>query len=289
MPIPNPVDLDRCAPVGVGGLLSAACPLPDGWERGISFLDDACLQPSVMAECPTCPDLKPTQNVEYSTFLPVRLIQSVECSTMGGVDVPGMAGTALDQTIGYALAREMLTGQASARDANPNDDEWFGNPSLQCAATDLGDTFATIREAIGCLEAALGVATAGRPGVLLMGPQVALAAESVLVRDGARWSTFTGTRVIISPAFDGRAPGCIPDPDCDTEYPAPVAGDPLYIYAVPSVWAGTGRRDVLSDINRGTNSASARAEEIGLAAFSTCAVFAAASTAVTACTIERSL
>lgn len=271
-----PVDLERCVPSRAGGLLTAACPLPEDWERGVSFVDDACLSPTVMGECPTCPGLKPAQRASIATFKPYRIIAPVECSTFGGTDVDLLANRALDQTIEFGLARELLTGEASARDGG-------GNPSLQCSAIDLGADFDTVGGAFACVEAALAEATSGRSGYILVGPQLATLANKELVRDGSRWITRYGTRVVVSAGFDGRAPGCVDDPDCDTVYPGPAAGDPLYVYATAGLWAATGRRDVFGDINRATNTATARAEQIALATFSPCAVFAAASTAATAC------
>ena len=292
MAIPIPVELDRCTPAGAGGLLQGGCPLPEGWERGISFQDTACLLPTVMGECPTCSDLKPTQRADTVTFRPVSLITALECSTFGGIDVQQVASANLDETADYALAREMLTGQAALRDANPNAEGPAGNPSLQRDAIDLGPASAGPVEALGCLEQRLADATGGRNGYLLLGPEIALAlaAASVLLREGGRLITVTGTRVIVTGGFDGRAPLSSPadESPADPCEPwntsgAPLEGDELYMYATASVWSGVGLGRMLSDVDRQNNTASAREERIALSAFTPCATFAAGSGVTKAC------
>jgi hypothetical protein len=289
MGIPIPVELDRCTPAVVGGLLQGSCPLPEEWERGISFTDTACLLPTVMGECPTCSDLKSTQRLDTVTFRPVSLITALECSTFGGIDVQQVASTNLDETAGYALAREMLTGEASRRDANPNSEEPFGNPSLQSEAIDLGSTGNPFT-ALGCLEQAIAEMTGGRRGYLLMGPEVVdtIGQGQLLHREGGRLTTMTGTRIIIEAGFDGRAPG---DPDVSPGDPclpwnttgAPAVGDELYVYAVASLWAGVGAGRMLSDIDRANNTASAREERPAMVAFTPCATFAVGSGVMKAC------
>ena len=293
MAIPIPVELDRCTPAVVGGLLQGGCPLPAGWERGISFQDTACLTPTVMGECPpNCPDLKPTQRADTVTFRPVSLITAFECSTFGGIDVQAVASANLDETADYALAREMLTGQAARRDANPNVID-APNPSLQTHAINLGATFPNPVAALGCIEQALADTTGGRNGYILLGPEIALAlSDTVLVREGGRLLTMTGTRVIVSGGFDGRgpidSPGEISPADpCEpwNEFGGPAFGDQLYIYATASVWSGVGAPggNMRSDVNRRVNTASAREERGALSAFTPCATFAAGSGITKAC------
>lgn len=289
MATPIPVELDRCTPAVVGGLLQGACPLPQGWERGISFQDTACLLPTVMGECPTCSDLKPTQNAGTETFHPVSLITAFACSTFGGIDVQQVAVETLDETADYALAREMLTGQAALRDASPDHE---GNPSLQTHATDLGTAFTSPVAALGCLEQTLADATGGRNGYLLIGPEIALVLGElgVLLREGGRLITTTGTRVIVTGGFDGRAPIDSPDDESPADpcepwnsTGAPEQGDELYMYATASVWAGVGPGVMRSDVNRANNTAAAREERGALTAFTTCATFAAGSGVAKAC------
>lgn len=291
MAIPIPVDLVRCTPPVAGGFLQEACPLPQDWERGISFQDTACLTPTVMGECPTCPDLKPTQTAETATFRPVSLISAFRCSVMGGVDVQVIASQSMTETADYALARELLTGEASRRDANPNAiDGAGGNPSLQGSAVNLGDAFVDPVAAVGCLEQMLADTTGGRRGYLLVGPEIALqmAAFDVLVETAGRLSTPTGTRVIVDGGFDGRAPIESPgdeSPGCElwNTTGSPVMGDQLYMYAVSGLWAGVGAASMISDVNRRNNTAEARSEQIGLPVFAPCAVFAAGSSVEKAC------
>lgn len=255
------------------GLLTQALALPDGWLRGgIEFLDPNCLSPVVMGQCPSGEDLKPTQRAGSVAFRSYDLIQAVECSTMGGLDVSALAGTEGPRTASFALARELLTGAASVRDNQAGEE----NPSLVDEATDLGAEFTTVAASLGCLESRLNAANSGRGGVILasIGWATQALAERVLWRDGARWRTVTGSQVIIDAGFDGRGPG---------DVAAPAAGDALYAYATTAVWAGVGPADTFADVNRSINTSSARREQVAMAAFSTCAVFAAASTAATAC------
>lgn len=272
MPIPIPVDLDLGA--SVGGWLASARPLPAGWQRGISFPDTACLAPVSMGECPTGTNLKPGQRTDTATFRPYSVVMAVECTTIGGYDVETAAALGLEQTVDYAIAAELLTGAASARDVNP--DPGIPNPSLAGSAVDLGAAFSSVAGAVACLDQALMAATFGRGGVFLAGADMAtwLLDERVIWRDGARWRTASGNLVIVSAGFDGRAPGSATPPD---------PTDPLYLYATAGVWAGTDVYGQFSDVDRNVNTTTSRAEKIALAAFSPCAVFAAASTAATKC------
>ena len=185
----------------------------------------------------------------------------------------------------------MLTGQAALRDANPNAADPFGNPSLQRDAVDLGAGFAGPVQALGCLEQALADATGGLNGYLLLGPEItlALAAQSVLVREGGRLITMTGTRVIVTGGFDGRPPLASPSdesPDpCEpwNSTGAPIEGAELYMYVTASVWAGVGVGLMRADVDRANNTAEAREERIAMSAFTPCATFAAGSGVTKAC------
>lgn len=278
MPIPVPVELDQ--PLGGGGLLAQSRPLPAGWEKGIKFLDDSCLLPVVMGECPQGSNDKPTQRADAATFRPYETIMAVKCSTLDNrTDWDAVANVNLDRTRDDAIARELLTGDAAFRDMAGDSEP---NPALVTTATDLGETATTLAQALGCLESSLLTANGGRGATLLMPISVAYQAmvDSLLYRDGARWRTVTGATVIISAGFDGRVP--VTDPGASV---APTAGDKLYVYAVTDVYAGTGSRDTISDVNRSINDVNARAEEIALAAFGPCAVFAVG-TPVVACDLE---
>lgn len=284
MPIPIPVELDRVSVAVAGDFLSSANALPPGWQRGISFNDVSCLTPTVMGECPACPPgLKDAQRAEMATFRPVSLINAVECSTFGGIDVQATASASANVTAGYALARELLTGQAATRDANPNALEG-PNPSLQRDAMLIPGPTGP-QAALGCLEQALADATGGRRGVILMGPEIANMLWMVLIRNGSTITTVSGTRVIIDAGFDGRAPIGDDSPGDDSPGDcipwnttgAPQQGDELYIYGTSAVWAGIGTSQMLGDVDRQNNTATARDERIALAAFTPCATFAVGS------------
>lgn len=278
MPIPIPVELDW--PLAGSGLLAASRPLPEGWTRGVSFLDPSCTPPAVMGECPTDPDLKPVYRPGRATFRPVTLVQALTCTAANNLDLGGLSAAELDRTRDYALARELLTGEASARDAGPDSDP---NPSLIGEAVDMGDDFASVAGLFGCVEAAVNAANFGRGAVLFAPIELLTSAleASVVWRDGARWRTGNGATVVVSAGFDGRAPG--------DDSPAPAVGDPLYLYGSTAVWAGVGERTVLGDVDRAVNDVNARAEDVALAVFAPCVVFAGAATGVTNCYTETSV
>lgn len=277
MPTPVPVELDLGAPA-TGGLLASARTLPVGWQRGISFTDLACLAPVVMGECPSGVDLKPGQRADAATFRPISIIQAVECTVPGGFNTEAAAGLALLQTADFALSRELLTGEASFRDQNPNAVDPGGNPALVNVAVSLG-AFDTVAGALACLDQRLHAETSGRGGYLFAGVDMAtwLLDQRVIWRDGARWRTAAGTTVIISAGFDGRAPVA------DGPGEAPGTGEALFLYASAGVWAGTGETADYSDVDRAVNTQTSRAEQVALVAFSPCATFAASATSAEAC------
>lgn len=275
MPLPVPVDLDWGTPALSGGLQASARNLPDGWQRGIAFNDLSCLTPTVMGECPSGDNLKPGQRPESATFRPFSVISAVECTVAGAFNTADATVDVLDRTIDFAVAREMLTGAASARDSSTPDHD---NPSLVGTAYDLGADYDTLGQALSCLEANLYSASAGRGGYVLAGIELvtALKDAGLIWRDGSRWRTAAGSAVVVSAGFDGRAPG--------SDGPAET-GDPLYLYAVTGLWVAVGQRVTFSDVNRSVNTSTSRSEELALAAFAPCAVYAAASPAVTRCEI----
>lgn len=278
MPIPIPVDLDLGASAP-GGVLALARTLPEGWQRGISFTDTACLVPVVMGECPSGTNLKPGQRADAATFRPVSIIQAVECTTLGAdFNVRAIAATALGETGEFALARELLTGAASARDLNPNAADPVGNPALVNAATSLGN-FSTIAGALACLDQTLHEETSGRGGFIFASVGLAtwMLEAKIIWRDGARWRTAAGSTVVVSAGFDGRAPVG------SGTGTAPAPGAALFLYASAGLWAGLGPVADYSDVNRNDNTQTSRAEEEALVAFSPCATFAASATSAAAC------
>lgn len=271
----RPIAVDLALTTRGGGLLDLSGSLPSGWVRGVSFLDEACLTPTVLGECPQVSGLTDAQRPGVATFLPVSLVNAVVCSTMGGVSVADIAAVSSGQTADFALAREMLTAEASERDANAGGAAG-PNPSLVGTAFDLGATHTSIAKQVACLEMNLAIHTAGRPSVLLAGPDwlTQAAAAQVIRWDGSAWRTPYGSLVIPSAGFDGRAPDSVAPPN---------PGAALYVYGVPAVWAETGPAELLGFVTRSVNDQYARTDTMALAAFSTCAVYAAASTAATAC------
>lgn len=280
MPNPVPVELDW--PQSGSGLLAQSRPLPADWQRGIAFIDTSCTTPVSMGECPAQGNYKPGQRAGSAEFRPFDVIQALECSTLDNkTDWDTIAGSELDRTRDYGIAYELLTGTARNRDLGPTSDDVL---ALVNAATDLG-LGETLTEALGCLETAILTDNADRGAVLFMPIAVAYAAADIglLWRDGAQWRTVMGSKVLVSAAYDGRAPNS----DLDAQAP-PAPGAALYVYGTTTVWAGVGTRANLHDVDRAVNTVSARAEDVALVAFAPCATYAAA-TPVTACDLEGSI
>jgi hypothetical protein len=239
-----------------------------------------------MGECPTCPDLKPTQRASTETFRPVALITALECSTLGGLNIRQVAAQTLDETAGFALARELLTGRASIRDANQKAEGRIGNPSLECDATALEGDFPDAYAALACLERNLMETTGGRRGFILLAPEIIPRINFAITGQPGRWVTFAGNRIVVDAGFDGRPPLCDPLTECmkwDDPTGVPARGDELWMYATAGLWAGVGDDLMVDAINRQDNTASARSERVALTAFSTCATFAVPSTVTKTC------
>lgn len=274
MPTPVPVELDQ--PLAGSGLLAQSRPLPEGWQRGIRFLDLSCEAPVVMGECPSGENLKPTQRGDMFEFRPFEVIQALSCSTLDNrTDWDALSSAELERTKDFAISRELLTGVARNRDLGP---ESLPVNALINQAGVVGSTYDDLATALGCLETKVLNRGAGRGVTLYMPISVAhqAMADSLLWRDGARWRTVTGSTVIISAGFDGRPPSNIEDTA------PPVEGTGLYVYATTSVWAGTGSTTVLHDVNRSINDVNARAEQNALVAFDVCSTWSV-ETPVLAC------
>lgn len=257
MALERPVTLD---PPGAtpGGLLAAALTLPAGWERGITFTGDACLGPWTVGPCPAAVGLKPTSHGTTWTFQPFAVGAGIECSTMGAPD--GVDATrVLNATVEWAVAHELATGEASARDA---DGTFVGNPSLIDNVTiDLGDADDVVA-AVGCLEQVAAEAMYGRPVWLHTSPAVGVALDDagIMRRDGLRWRTANGSTVILSPGYSNL--GTVGNG----------GNASLGIVATAPVYAALGQRDVMTSIDRDTNTSESRAEDVALAAFDPCFV-----------------
>lgn len=274
MPLPVPVELDW--PQSGSGLLAQSRSLPEGWTRGISFLDVGCLTPFAVGECPTGTDLKEAQRADAVVVRPVQVGQAIECSGLDNrTDWGAVAGGSLDRTRDYGLTSELLTGLASRRDASADGGD--GNFALVNGETIGAQAAPSI--ALACLEKAILSATADAGAVIFVPVEVgqALVTANALIREGARWRTAAGSLVIISAAIDGRTPVAYGE-----ESAAPEPGDELFIYGTAAVWAATGTRDTLLDVDRSVNTKAARAEDVALVAISPCSTFATETT-VTAC------
>jgi len=220
-------------------------------------------------------ELKPLGRPVEAVFTPVTLIMSVACTGAGRQAVENLAGAELDLARDMVLAAELFTGGTSARDTPRAGGVAAGNPSLVGSAISVGE-YGSVAQAVGCLEEALLRANGGRGGVLFASLvwQAFLRDAGLVWRDGARWRSPSGLLVVVSPAFDGRAPGA-------TE--APAQGENTFLYAAGNVWAGIGERWQLDSFDRAVNTIESRAEDIGMVVFPPCAVFAAGSSQVLAC------
>lgn len=118
-----------------GGLVNRGLPVPDGveWRVGVRFNSNGCVAPLLQDTCnPT--DKTPTRIGAENEFLPVEIIQPVECATIGNVDLARLASERLETTTEWALGQELAYDAAG-----------LGNPKL----TDATPT------AYACAKAAL--------------------------------------------------------------------------------------------------------------------------------------
>lgn len=237
-----------------GGLLTAARPIGGEWWRGVMFSSGRCLVPQNVGPCPTEPATEKVRArpSDAATFQAFNVIQAVECSTLGRSDMGGLANQSLDVTREFGVASELLTGAATA------------NPSLAgavLAADDLGSATDPIA-ALGCLDQMAGVALSGRLAFIHAPITVANAwlAAGAIWRDGRLWRTVSGSIVVSSPAYDGRAPGGA----------APGPGDTMYAYATGEVFAEVGQRETLQSVDRAVNTDTAIAEDAAIVGYDPC-------------------
>lgn len=248
MPSPTRITLP---PSGrpVGGLLSAARSIGGDWWRGVSFSSSQCTPPFCIGPCP---DGTVQKDVNFlsdpAVFDAFQVYQSVQCSRLGGSLVAEFSNQSLDVTREFAVAREFLTGACT------------GNPSLADALTIGAATDPAT--ALGCLEQYAALAISGRMVFVHVPPSVATAllAASAIWRDGRLWRTASGNVVVVSPGYDGRAPGGV----------VPVPGGPMFMYATGDVYAEVGQRDLLESLDRTNNVQSATAEDAALVIFDPC-------------------
>lgn len=218
----------------------------------MKFASGQCLAPQNYGPCASD---DATEKVDQdlsgeSEFQAFTILQAVQCSTLGRTEVEVFAGEALDVTREYGVALELLGGAAT------------GNPSLSVGPTTTLTAAADPVTALGCLEARAATSIYGRTAFIHTPPAVgtALLAAGAIWRDGRFWRTASNNVVVISPAYDGRAPGDTP----------PTAGEPLFMYATGEVYAATGQREVLQSVERSQNTAKATAEDAAIVVFDPC-------------------
>lgn len=251
MPLPTRISLP---PSGrpVGGLLAAARPIGGDWWRGVKFASGQCLVPQNYGPCAS-DDATEKVDQDLGTeaeFQAFTVLQAVQCSTLGRTAVDTFASEALDVTREYGVGLELLGGAAT------------GNPSLSVGPTTTMTAATDPTTALGCLEQRASVDLSGRMAFFHTPPAVATAllAAGSIWRDGRLWRTALGNVVVVSPAYDGRAPGG----------GVPTAGQPLYIYGTGEVYAETGQREVLQSVERSQNTAKATAEDAAIVVFDPC-------------------
>jgi hypothetical protein len=228
----------------VGGLLSAARPLPAGWERGVTFGDGWCLDPAPWPYClpdvspPPSPGEKQAQGLAPGAeFDPFGLYQAVECTTLSTDAARTEAGETLAATADWLMGQELQTGAQT------------GNPSLE-DATPVAAGGAGYAEALATVEGQIAAELKGRLGFVHVTPAdlVLLVAAQVVVRDGRTWRT-PGGHVVVSSAgydFDGT------------------------LHATGEVFAAVSPVETRVDVDRSINQTVAYAEQIGLAVFPPC-------------------
>jgi hypothetical protein len=220
----------------VGGLLSSARPLTGAWQRGVTFLGSACLGPEGQVYCPPSPTPK-TKSApgDVASFDPIGIILGVECTTLSRDRAESIAADALDATREWQLGQELQTG---ALTANPS----FADAVALPAATD-------IVEALAALEQDVADSIFGRLAYIHASPanMTRLLAAQAIWRDGRTWRTASGNTVVSSPGYTMAA-----------------------LVATPEVWAATGERDYLTDVDRSVNTTTSYAEEVGIVAFDPC-------------------
>lgn len=231
------------APTRVGGgLLAASRPLPDGWERGVSFNGSTCLGPQTWPYCP--PEASPPpESKEYANlsavaeFEPLGIYQGVDCTTFSQDRAATSAAEALDVTAEYQLAHELATGEST------------GNPSLSDAGTPLAA--ASIVDAMSAAESLAAEHLFGRLAYFHVSPSMLtqLVAAQVVMREGRSWRSPMGHLIVASVGYWELGE---------------------VIHATPEVFASLSVPETMVDIDRSVNQAFAQAEQIGLAAFDPC-------------------
>lgn len=231
----QPVDLPAQSVPARGGLLEAALPAPDGWERGIGVPFYGCGEPLLKDKCVTSDDSEGTRPeiVEFPSF-PIE--QRSACSTLSRLDHEAFATGRLNATSEWAIARQLALDPLE-----------LGSPTLEDAQS-LG-SIASVVDAIACLEEEAALTGFGARYFLHTSPRTAatLRAEDMIDGDGRSPS---GARWIISPGYAGIAPG--------------------RVWLTGAVWVGTSSPETLSGVVHRLNDDLAVASRTGLVAFDPC-------------------
>lgn len=222
-----------------GGLLRAALPAPDGWERGIQIEYYGCGEPALLDACAVATD-EPKRPDEAAVFRSFPIRQGATCSTLSRIDATKQASDRLDSTTEWAVARQLATDVLG-----------LGNPSLADASV-LGTVAdADFVSAVGCLEQAAADTGFGSPWVL-----------HAPVRAGA-WLAYLGLMTL-----DGLSPNSIPW-ILSPGYPVQGATT-IRLWATGPVWAATSPIRDLETPDWKRNSDVSWADRVGIAGFNPC-------------------
>jgi hypothetical protein len=239
MPLVTRIDLPAPSRP-VGGLLSAARPLPTGWERGVTFGDAWCLAPSPWPYClPEGSEDSKTADGKAAPaeFEPLGLFQAVECTTMDTNQAQNDAAETLAATADWLLGAELQTGSVT------------GNPNLE-DATPVASAATGYAAALATVDQQIALGLSGRLGFIHVTPLdlAMLVSEQVLVRDGRTWRSPSGHTVVSSPGYTFDET----------------------LHATPEVFASLSPLEARVDVDRAINQTVAYAEQIGLAVFPPC-------------------
>lgn len=221
-----------------GGLLKAALPAPEGWERGIVVEYYSCGEPEILQACVVATD-EPKEAGVPATFKPIPIRQGAVCSTVSRSNLTQQARDRLESTTEWAIGRQLAEDLGQV-----------GNPSL--ADADVMGVIAdgNFEAAVSCLEQAAADTGFGVPwtlhgpvgaGAYLTGPRLL---ENGLSPNGAPW--------ILSPGYPGRV------------------SNKIRLWVTGPVWAATNAMRDLDATERKTNTANGWADRLAIAGFNPC-------------------
>lgn len=228
------VDLPAQSTPARGGLLSAALPAPDGWERGLTVSFYGCGEPILRDKCVSAIDVPHRASVGEFPSFPIE--QGSTCSTLSQLDHEEFALGRLNATTEWAMGRQLATDQADT-----------GAPSF-LDGTDLGEAESVVA-GVGCLEEEVAMTGFGSRYFLHASPRTAAALRDASMIDSNGRSP-SGARWIISPGYAGLDAG--------------------RIWATGPVWAGASVPTVHAAVGHRTNDDEAFALRAGIVAFDPC-------------------